>query len=44
MSWRLYFLLTVLMTVFAFAHVLALQKLNAMQSETPSATIDLMAD
>ncbi len=44
MSWRLYFLLTVLMIAFAFAHLLALQKLNTMQSKRPAATIDLMAD
>lgn len=44
MSWRLYFLLAVLMIVFAFAHVLALQKLNAMQSERPPAAIDFMTD
>ena len=43
MAWRLYFMLAVLMMVFAFAHILALQKLNAMQSERP-ATIDLLAD
>jgi hypothetical protein len=44
MSWRLYFLFTVLMIVFAVAHVLALQKLNATQSERPPATIDFLAD
>ena len=43
MSWRVSFLLTVLMIVFAFAHLLALQKLNA-HSERPPATIDLLAD
>jgi hypothetical protein len=32
-----------LMIVFAFAHVLALQKLNAMQSERP-ASVDVLAD
>jgi hypothetical protein len=44
MSLRLYFLLTVLMIAFAFAHLVALQKLNAMQSERPAATIDFVAD
>jgi hypothetical protein len=44
MSWRLNFLLAVLMIVFAFAHLVALQKLNAMQSERPPAAIDLVAD
>jgi hypothetical protein len=44
MSWRLYFLLAGLMMVFAFAHLLALQKLNEMQSGRPPAAIDLMAD
>lgn len=43
MSWRLYFLLAALMIVFAFAHILALQKLNAMQSDRPAA-IDRLAD
>ena len=43
MAWRLYFLLAALMMVFAFAHIFALQKLNAMQSERP-ATIDFLAD
>jgi hypothetical protein len=41
MAWRLYFLLTVLILVFAFANALALQKLNAMESDTisgPAAT------
>ena len=41
MAWRLYFMLAVM--VFAFAHIFALQKLNAMQSERP-ATIDFLAD
>jgi hypothetical protein len=44
MWWRPNFLLAVLMIVFAFAHLLALQKLNAMQSERPPGTIDLLAD
>jgi hypothetical protein len=44
MSWRLYFLFTILVIVFATAHVLALQKLNATQSERPPATIDFLAD
>jgi hypothetical protein len=43
MAWRIYFMLAVLMTVLAFSHILALQKLSAMQSERP-ATIDLLAD
>ena len=43
MPWRLYFLLAALMIVFAFAHLLALQKLNAMQSETPAA-VDVLTD
>jgi hypothetical protein len=42
-TWRIYFMLAVLMTVFAFSHFLALQKLNAMQREKP-ATVDLLAD
>jgi hypothetical protein len=42
-TWRIYFMLAVLMTVFAFSHFLALQKLNAMQRERP-ATVDLLAD
>jgi hypothetical protein len=40
-SWRIY---SVLMIAFAFAHLVALQKLNAMQSERPAATIDFVAD
>jgi hypothetical protein len=44
MSWRLNFPLAVLMIVFAYAHLLALQKLNAMQGVRPPATIDLVAD
>ena len=44
MSWRLYFLLAVLMIVFAFAHILALQKLNAMQSERPAAVLDVHSE
>ena len=44
MSLRIYFLLTVLMIVFAFAHILALQKLNAMQSARPAAVIDVYSD
>jgi len=43
MTWRIYFVLAVLMTVLAFSHSPALQKLNAMQSERP-ATVDLLAD
>ena len=43
MAWRHYFMLAVLMMFFAFAHIFALQKLNAMQSERP-ATIDFLAD
>lgn len=43
MTWRLYFMLAVVMIVFASAHMLALQKLNAMQSERPP-TIDRLAD
>jgi hypothetical protein len=43
MTWRIYFVLAVLMAVFAFSHILALQKLNAMQGERP-ATVDLLAD
>jgi hypothetical protein len=43
MAWRHYFMLAVLMMVFAFAHIFALQKLNAMQSERP-ATIDFLVD
>lgn len=35
--WQLYILLAALMMVFAFAHVLALQKLGAMQDERPVA-------
>ena len=44
MAWRLYFLLAVLMIVFAFAHIFALQKLNAMQSERPAAVLDVYSD
>jgi hypothetical protein len=44
MTWRLYFLLAVLMIVFAFAHILALQKLNAMQSARPAAILDVHSD
>jgi hypothetical protein len=36
-------MLAVLLMVFALAHIFALQKLNAMQSERP-ATIDSLAD
>jgi hypothetical protein len=43
MAWRIHFMLTVLMMVPAFSHILALQKLNAMQSERP-VTVDLLAD
>lgn len=43
MAWRHYFMLAVLLMVFALAHIFALQKLNAMQSERP-ATIDFLAD
>jgi hypothetical protein len=43
MSWRLYFGLAVLMIVFTFAHIVALQKLNARQSELP-VTIDALAE
>jgi hypothetical protein len=42
-AWRLYFLLAVLMIGFAFAHILALQRLNATRSERP-ATIDSLTD
>ncbi len=44
MTWRLYFMLAVLIMVFAFAHILALQKLNAMQSERPTAVLDVHSD
>ena len=44
MAWRLNFLLAVLMIVFAFAHIFALQKLNAMQSERPAAVLDVHSD
>ncbi len=44
MALRSYFMLAVLMTVFAFAHIVALQKLNAMQSARPADTIDFLAD
>jgi hypothetical protein len=37
MSLRIYFLLAVVMLVFAFAHVLALQKLNATHGKRPDA-------
>jgi hypothetical protein len=43
MAWRIHFMLTVLMMVLAFSHILALQKLNGMQSERP-VTVDLLAD
>ena len=43
MTWRVYFLLGALMIVFAFAHIVALQKLNAMQVERPAA-IDRLSD
>ena len=43
MPWRLCFLLAALMIVFAIAHMLALQKLNAMQGERPAA-IDGLTD
>jgi hypothetical protein len=43
MAWRIHFMLAVLMIILAFSHILALQKLNAMQSERP-ATVDLPAD
>ena len=43
MAWRVYFLLAVLMIVFAIAHIVALQKLNAGQSERP-VTVDMLAD
>jgi hypothetical protein len=44
MSLRLYFLLSILILVFAVAHVAALQKLNAMQSERPAAVLDVNSD
>jgi hypothetical protein len=44
MAWRVYFLLAILMIVFALAHVIALQKLNAMQSERPAAVLDVHSD
>jgi hypothetical protein len=44
MAWRAYFLLAILMIVFAFAHVIALQKLNAMQGERPGAVLDVHSD
>ena len=44
MTWRLYFMLAVLIMVFAFAHILALQKLNAMQSERPATILDVHSD
>jgi putative component of toxin-antitoxin plasmid stabilization module len=44
MTWRLYFMLAVLIMVFAFAHILALQKLNAMQSERAAAVLDVHSD
>jgi len=44
MPWRIYFLSAVLTIVFAFAHILALQKLNAMQSVRPAAVIDINSD
>jgi len=37
MPWRPYFVAAALMIVFAFAHILALQRLNAMQNENPAA-------
>lgn len=43
MRWRLYFVLAALMIGFAFAHIFALQKLNASQSDS-SATIDRLTD
>ncbi len=43
MPWRLYFLMALLMIVFVSAHIFALQKLNATQSERPN-TIDFLAD
>jgi len=43
MAWRIYSMWAVLIIVFAFAHVVGLQKLDAMRSERP-ATIDLLAD
>ena len=43
MTWRINFMLAALMIVLAFSHLLALQKLNAMQSERP-ATVDQLAD
>ena len=44
MSWRLYFLLAGLMIVFALSHVLALQKIEAMQSKRLVTAIDPLAD
>jgi len=44
MTWRLYFTLAVLIMVFAFAHIFALQKLNAMQSDRPAAVLDVHSD
>ena len=43
MPWRLCFLLAALMIVFAIAHILALQRLNALQGDRPI-TIDRLAD
>jgi hypothetical protein len=44
MSWRFYFPLAILMAIFAFSHIIALQKLNAMQSDRPAAVLDLHSD
>jgi hypothetical protein len=44
MSWRLYFLLAGLMIVFAFSHVLTVQKIEAMQSKLSVTAIDPLAD
>ena len=43
MTSRLYFMLAILMVLFAFAHVFALKKINAMQGAKPAAH-DLLAE
>jgi hypothetical protein len=44
MAWRPNFLLAVLMIVFAFSHIFALQKLDSMQSERPTPVLDVHSD
>jgi len=44
MKWRLYILLAGTLIGFAVSHVIALQKINAMQAERPAGALDFWVD